>query len=437
MVNRVATETLAAMMRDARKRTLELVDGLDAEQVIGPELPTVNPLQWEIGHVGWFHEFFILRRIYDQQPRLERGDTLYDSIAISHDTRWNLPLYTLDETLAYMEEVLEAAVGRLDGGLASETDSFLYQFTTYHEDMHDEAFCWARQTHGFPTPVFAAEHGRPAPEREAGSLEGDAEIPGGTFLLGTPPDAPFLFDNEKYGHEVTVAPFRMARAAVTNAEFAEFVADGGYDRPELWDDAGWRWRVATEADHPVFWVSDGAGGWGVRQFERVVDFAPHRAITHVNWYEASAYCRWAGRRLPSEAEWEYAATANGDTRDGLAVKRRYPWGEDAPDGALANLDGFALETVDVAAHAAGDNPWGCRQLIGNVWEWTTDTFGPFPGFSPDAYKEYSEPLFGDTKVLRGGAWTTRGRMASSQYRNYFGPERRDVFAGFRTCAVSA
>jgi iron(II)-dependent oxidoreductase len=266
MVDRVATETLAAMMRDARKRTLELVDGLDAAQVIGPELPTVNPLQWEIGHVGWFHEYFILRRIYDQQPRLERGDTLYDSIAISHDTRWNLPLYTLDETLAYMEEVLEAAVGRLDGGLASETDSFLYQFTTYHEDMHDEAFCWARQTHGFATPAFAAEDGRPAPEREAGPLGGDAEIPGGTFLLGSPPDAPFLFDNEKYGHAVTVAPFRMARAAVTNAEFAEFVADDGYGRPELWDDAGWRWRVATEADHPVFWVSDGAGGWGVRQF---------------------------------------------------------------------------------------------------------------------------------------------------------------------------
>ncbi len=434
MVARVPSETLAAMMRDARKRTLELVDGLDAKQLIGPRLPTVNPLRWEIGHVGWFHENFILRRIYDQAPRLERGDTLYDSIAISHETRWDLPIYTLGETLGYMADVLEALTGRLDGGLASETDSFLYQFTTFHEDMHTEAYNWARQTHGFPTPVFAAEDGRPAPEREAGPLAGDAEIPGGTFLLGSPLEAPFMFDNEKFGHDVTIAPFRMARAPVTNAEYAEFVADEGYARPELWDDAGWRWRIEYEADHPVYWVADGAG-WGIRQFDRVADFAPHRAIIHVNWHEANAYCRWAGRRLPGEAEWEFAATASGETRDGLAVKRCYPWGEDAPDGARANLDGFALETVDVAAYGAGDNPWGCRQLIGNVWEWTSDTFGPFPGFSPDDYKEYSEPLFGSTKVLRGGAWTTRGRMISSQYRNYFGPDRRDVLAGFRTCAV--
>jgi iron(II)-dependent oxidoreductase len=334
-----------------------------------------------------------------------------------------------------MDDVLETLIGRLPGGLASETDSFLYQFTTFHEDMHTEAYNWARQTHGFPTPSFAAEDGWPAALRDAGPLAGDAEIPGGAFMLGSPPEAPFMFDNEKYAHAVTVAPFRMAKAPVTNAEFAEFVADQGYTRPELWDDAGWRWRIAAEADHPLYWVADGAGGWGIRQFDRIAEFAPHRAVIHVNWFEANAYCRWAGRRLPSEAEWEFAATASGATADGLAVKRRYPWGEDEPSGAHANLDGFALETVDVAACGAGDNAWGCRQLIGNVWEWTSDTFGPFPGFAPDAYKEYSEMLFGDTKVMRGGAWTTRGRMISSQYRNYFGPERRDVFAGFRTCAA--
>jgi len=120
---------------------------------------------------------------------------------------------------------------------------------------------------------------------------------------------------------------------------------------------------------------------------------------------------------------------------GSLVKKRYPWGDDAPDAARANLDAFALGCVDNAAHEAGDNAWGCRQLIGNVWEWTSDTFGPFPGFAPDDYKEYSEPLFDQTKVLRGGAWTTRGRMITSCYRNYFGPDRRDVFAGFRTCTV--
>ena len=329
MVDRVESDTLAAMMHDARKRTLELVDGLDAEQLIGPKLATVNPLQWEIGHVGWFHENFILRRIYDQQPRLERGDALYDSIAISHETRWDLSIYTLDETLNYMSDVLEALINRLDGGLASEIDSFLYQFTTFHEDMHDEAFTWARQTHGYPTPHFNAEDSRPTPEREAGPLTGDSEIPGGRFLLGSPPEAVFLFDNEKYSHEVYVAPFRMARAPVTNGEFLEFVADQGYTRPELWDDAGWQWRNLAEANHPVFWIPE-SGSWGVRQFDRVVDLAPHRAVIHVNWHEANAYCRWASRRLPSEAEWEFAATTNGENANGLAIKRRYPWARMSP-----------------------------------------------------------------------------------------------------------
>jgi iron(II)-dependent oxidoreductase len=220
----------------------------------------------------------------------------------------------------------------------------------------------------------------------------------------------------------------MARAPVTCAGFAEFVGDGGYANRDHWDDEGWTWREAADAGHPVYWVPDGAGNWGVRRFDQVNDLSPHQPVIHVNWFEANAWCRWAGRRLPTEAEWEFAATmAPGGN------KRRYPWGDAAPDPSRANLDGFALGCVDVAAHEAGDNAWGCRQMIGNVWEWTADTFGPFPGFEPDAYKEYSTTLFGHTKVMRGGAWMTRGRMVSSNYRNYFGPDRRDVFVGFRTC----
>ena len=163
--------------------------------------------------------------------------------------------------------------------------------------------------------------------------------------------------------------------------------------------------------------------------------APGEPVIHVSWFEADAWCRWAGRRLPSEAEWEFAATMRPGA-GGSLVKGRYPWGDAPPAASHANLDGFSLGCVDVAAYPEGDNAWGCRQLIGNVWEWTAYTFDPFPGFAPDDYKEYSIPLFGETKVLRGGAWMTRSRMITSTYRNYFGPERRDVFAGFRTCARS-
>ena len=176
---------------------------------------------------------------------------------------------------------------------------------------------------------------------------------------------------------------------------------------------------------PVGRFADSTSGW---------TSPPDEPVIHINWYEASAWCHWARRRLPTEAEWEFAATMREEPGGGL-VKALYPWGDEAPTSNHANLDGFALGPVDVAACEDGDSFWGCRQMLGNVWEWTADTFGPFPGFSPDDYKEYSEPLFGDTKVLRGGAWTTRARVAIPAYRNFFGPERRDIFAGFRSCAV--
>ncbi len=422
------------MMQSARQRTLELIEGLSPEQLIGPKLPIVNPTQWEIGHVAWFYEHFILRREYGAAPLLERGDLLYDSIAIAHDTRWDLPLYSLPELKVYMASVLDALTDRLPSGLASERDSYLYQFTTFHEDMHDEAFTWSRQTLGYPTPHFAPDGPRAPHVPENGMLAGDAAIPGGILRFGAERDAGFLFDNEKYAHEVVLPPFRMAKAGVTNGAFAEFVEAGGYRTQSLWDEDGWEWREKEGATYPVYWRADKSGGWQMRCFDRWLPLPENAAIIHVNWYEASAFCRWAGRRLPSEAEWEFAATMRPGA-GGKLVKARYPWGDEAPTPAHANLDGYALGCVDVADHAAGDNAWGCRQLIGNVWEWTSDAFGPFDGFSPDDYREYSEPLFGSTKVLRGGAWTTRSRLASGLYRNYFGPDRRDVLAGFRTCAL--
>lgn len=437
-VQMVSTASLEANMRDARQRTLELFGDLDDQQIIGPKLPIVNPMQWEVGHVAWFHEHFILQRTYANKPLSEQAQSVYDSIAIHHDQRWDLDLLTRQQTVDYMAKVEDAVLGRLHGQTANLIDSYLYQFTTYHEDMHDEAFIWTRQTLGYPAPNLsvARSPGLPA-DADAGALPGDVHVPGGRFLLGAPGDAPFVFDNEKWCHPVEVAPFRMARAAVTNAEFAAFIDDGGYQRKALWDDRGWAWRERAKAEHPVYWERDGAGGWVIRAFDRKEALRPHRAVIHINWYEASAWCRWAGRRLPTEAEWEVAATGAPDTSgEGLAdSKRRYPWGDQQPDIERCNLDGRALGTVDVAACPQSDSAFGCRQMVGNVWEWCDDWFTPYPGFVPDAYKEYSQTLFGHTKVLRGGAWTTRSRMVTGLYRNFFGPERRDVLGGFRTCAL--
>ena len=216
---------------------------------------------------------------------------------------------------------------------------------------------------------------------------------------------------------------------MTQAEFAAFVEDGGYRRRELWAAEGWTWRERAAAGCPVYWQRE-APGWLRRDFDRWVPLEPHRPAIHVNWYEADAYCRWAGRRLPTEAEWESAASGHGAG----AKKRPFPWGDDAPTPERANLDGRAAGCVGVADQAAGDSPCGCRQMIGNVWEWTADAFTPYPGFTPDPYKEYSAPWFGDHKVLRGGCWATRGRLLRNTWRNFYRPDRRDVFAGFRTCA---
>ena len=431
MTQRVPADHLAAIMEDAHRRSVALTVGLDDNQLMGAKLPIVNPLRWEIGHVAWFYENFILRGLYGHAPILPQGDELYDSAAVLQDTRWDLPLLGMEEAIRYAETVKDRCLERLGPGTASERDSFMYQFATFHEDMHTEAYVYSRQTLGYPAPRL-----RRSPAREpSGGCPGDASVPGGTFRLGAERDAPFRYDNEKWAHPVDVEPFAIAKAPVTNAEFAEFVDAGGYRKREFWSVAGWAWRARTGAAHPVYWLSDGGESFQLRRFDEIAPLPPDEPVIHVNWFEANAWCAWAGRRLPTEIEWEAAALGEPEGDRLAATKRTYPWGEAPPEAHRANLDGWALGCLDVGALPGGDSAFGCRQMLGNVWEWTADTFAPFPGFRPDSYRDYSETQFHRTKVLRGGAWATRSRMLTGRYRNFFGPERRDILAGFRTVRV--
>ena len=438
MTEIVSNQYLIDSLKLGRARSLELFNSLDDEQIIGPRLGIVNPLLWEVGHVAWFYEQFILRMLYGERPLLNNGDDLYDSIAVIHGIRWDLPLLDRRRCLQYMQDVEDRLAERLPGNAndqASEQDSFIYQFAAFHEDMHTEAYTYTRQTLEYPKPDLAVAADFDAVRLDGGPLPGDVEIPGGTFRLGSDGTEPFLFDNEKWSHVQTVYPFQIARAPVTNAEFAAFVADDGYQRRDLWRDVGWGWKMEAEAEHPIYWVADGQNNWKLRDFDQLIDLPPHKPAIHVNWYEAHAFCKWAGRRLPTELEWEVAAAGEPDGNGGIApTKRRYPWGDAPETDSRANLDARGLGTADVGAYPEGDSAWGCRQMLGNVWEWTSSQFDPYPGFKADAYQEYSEPVFGTRKVLRGGAWATRGRMVTNMYRNYFTHERRDVFGGFRTCA---
>jgi iron(II)-dependent oxidoreductase len=294
--------------------------------------------------------------------------------------------------------------------------------------MHGEAIAYTRQTMGYAAPAL------PVVRSEAfagGWLAGDAAVPGGRFRLGAEDDGSFCFDNEAWAHDVEVAPFAIARAPVAEGDLARFVEDGGYRRRELWSEEGWARRCDEGWEAPRYWRRiDGA--WQRRHFDRWVDLERALPAIHVSFHEAEAYAR----RLPSELEWEVAAAGVPDARGGLAPeKRRYPWGDAAPTPDRANLDARAMSCIDVGALPAGDSAFGCRQMIGNVWEWTADSFAPYPGFAAGPYKEYSEPLFGTTKVLRGGAWVTRSRLIRNTWRNFYEPHRRDVWAGFRTCAL--
>ena len=432
LTTRSSAQLLAQRLRAARERTLSLAADLTGAQLLGPRLAIVNPPLWEIAHVGWFQEYWCLRFRGDNEfaPSLVPGaDALYNSALVAHETRWSLPLLPFDAMLRFLDEVLNRVMDRLQREPANPALLYFAELAAAHEEMHNEAYTYTRQTHAYAAPrgdIRSVPAGR--------SMPGDVALPGGEYWLGARRGDHFVFDNERWEHAVALKPFEIARAAVTNRQFSEFVDDNGYGRRELWCDEGWQWRCEANAEAPAYWLKD-AGGWQQRVYDKVVALAPHTAVIHVNWYEADAWCRWAGRRLPSEAEWEQAAATSPLDPGGSDGKRVCPWGGGAADIGHANLYSALGAVAPVSEFAAGDSAWGCRQMLGNVWEWTADWFHPYPGFERDPYAEYSEPWFGNHKILRGGCFATSAALLRATWRNFYTPDRRDVFAGFRSCAA--
>ena len=418
-------------VRESVARVLELTADFRGSQLWGPMIQIVNPPIWEIGHVGWFIEKWTLRHLSETPSLIADSDALYDSAGIAHDARWRLEFGSWEATRGYLNGVVRLCLERIGAREPTPDEAYFLRLALLHTDMHAEAFTYTRQTLGFTEPHLSLPAVQPTPDPDFEVH--DVHIPGGRFMLGPAQDAePFVFDNEKWAHEVSVAPFSMSATSVTNGEFLGFVEAGGYMSRAHWSEDGWAWRLAVGAERPVYWWRDASGAWYVRRYDQHVTLDPHAAIIHVNWHEANAYCAWAGRRLPTEAEWELAA---GGGADGTP-KRRFPWGDSEPTAERANIDFRGRGTIDVRALPDGDSPYGIRQMIGNAWEWTSTNLAPYPGFVVDPYKEYSEPWFHNHKVLRGGAWTTRGRLIRNTWRNFYAPDRRDVLCGFRTCATS-
>jgi len=412
---------LAGALREVREYTLAIYGHLDEAASRFPYLRSVNPPAWELAHVAWFHEHWCLRWAGGaprESSRFPDADPLLNSALIPHAERWNRPEFAWPVVRDYMERVLDAQLERLERD--PPEDRYFYLLSLYHEDMHDEAFLMSLQTLGLPEPRWAAP-ALPLPPAAPVAAPWVA-FEGGTFELGSRPGPDFVFDNEKWAHGIRVAPFALAATAVTAGEYRAFVESGGYGERRWWTEAGWAWRLAMNALHPRHWVRDGAR-WLARRFDRLEPLDDSLAMVHVNAHEAEAYAAFAGARLPTEAEWEYAARSAGDAR--------FPWGDAPRTAPEVNLDNRWRRPVAAAALHAGDTPRGLRQMLGNVWEWTSTPFGPYPGFAPDPYKEYSQPWFGDHRVLRGGSFATRSRLVHNRWRNFYTPERNDVFAGIR------
>ncbi|MFE6457968.1 ergothioneine biosynthesis protein EgtB [Streptomyces cinereoruber] len=411
----------------ARDRTLRLTSCVADDDLTAQHSPLMSPLVWDLAHIGNQEEQWLWRAVAGRDALRPEIDSLYDAFEHPRAERPSLPLLPPGEARAYAADVrlrildvLERAPleGRplLDAG-------FVFGMVAQHEQQHDETMLITHQLRKGP-PVLAAP---PPPVRRSGPLPAEVLVPGGPFTMGTS-DEPWALDNERPAHRRDVPAFHIDTAPVTNGAYRAFVADGGYTDRRWWHPEGWAQIREHGIGAPLFWRRDG-GQWLRRRFGVTEPVPEEEPVLHVSWYEADAYARWAGRRLPTEAEWEKAARYDPAT----GRSRRHPWGDADPGPEHANLGQRHLGPAAAGSYPEGASPLGVRQLIGDVWEWTASDFLPYPGFTAFPYKEYSEVFFGpEHKVLRGGSFAVDAVACRGTFRNWDLPVRRQIFAGFRT-----
>ena len=426
-----------------RARTLDLVAPVDAPDLVRQHSPLMSPIVWDLAHIANFEEQWVERargRGADDAAERAPRDHLYDAMRHPRRTRAALPLPSHDEGLAYLERVrcrTRSSIADAEADAIADDplcrDGYVYWMLAEHEAQHQETILQTIQIAelGYEPHLRDDAEPRQLVVPPYGLAQATVVVPGGDFLIGSD-DRRLAYDNERPAHLVSLQRFRIDVAPVTCAGYLEFIADGGYRRSELWSEDGWRWLRDGGIRHPASWLRT-SDGFVERNFGRITPLDPTRPVIHVCWYEADAYARWAGKRLPTEQEWEVAAAI--DLERGIA--RRYPWGDAPPTREHANLDQRTFAPLPIGAYPLGRSFFGCEQMIGDVWEWTASDFAPYPGFVAFPYRDYSEVHFGrGYKVLRGGSWATRPIAIRNSFRNWDLPQRRQIFAGFR-CAADA
>ncbi|MDQ2814674.1 MAG: ergothioneine biosynthesis protein EgtB [Actinomycetota bacterium] len=445
-------ELIAKELTGARERTLLLTDFEDEAELVRQHSPLMSPLVWDLAHIANQEELWLLREVGGREPMHPEIDPLYDAFEHPRSERPTLPLLPPEQARAYGHEVRGRVLDLLDrsslrgpgfggtefggigaGGIGAGNtgaagrvgDTFAFGMVLQHEAQHDETMLITHQIRA-GAPVLTAARPALAPA-DAARLPSEVLVPAGPFTMGTSTE-PWALDNERPAHTVDVPSFFLDTTPVTCGGYAEFIADGGYRDPRWWTTAGWQHRQQAGLSAPLYWSRDD-GQWTRRVFGRPEPVVPDEPVVHVCWYEADAYARWAGRRLPTEAEWEKAARFDPVT----GLTRRYPWGNEEPRPRHANLGQPLLRPAPAGSYPDGAAPCGARQLIGDVWEWTSSDFGPYPGFRAWPYREYSEVFFGpEYKVLRGGSFAVSPVACRGTFRNWDYPIRRQIFSGFRT-----
>ncbi|MFJ7147491.1 ergothioneine biosynthesis protein EgtB [Streptomyces sp. NPDC100445] len=416
-----------ASLTAARERTTLLTTCVDGPDLTAQHSPLMSPLVWDLAHIGNQEELWLLRAVGGREAMRPDIDSLYDAFEHPRAERPSLPLLPPAEARRYAADVRGRALDLLEGadfhGSRLTEAGFAFGMVAQHEQQHDETMLITHQLRRGPR-VLTAPDPEPAPP-----FTGPAEVlvPGGPFTMGTSTE-PWALDNERPAHTREVAPFWIDTTPVTNGAYRAFVEDGGYDTERWWSPEGWAHVREHGITAPLFWRRDG-GQWLRRRFGVTEVVPPDEPVLHVCWYEADAYARWAGRRLPTETEWEKAARF--DPATGRST--RYPWGDVDPAPEHANLGQRHLGPAPAGSYPAGESPLGVRQLIGDVWEWTASDFLPYPGFRAFPYDEYSLVFFGSGhKVLRGGSFAVDPVACRGTFRNWDLPVRRQIFSGFRT-----
>ena len=421
-------EHIAAELTRTRLRSAALTEAVDEPELVSQHSPLMSPLVWDYAHIANQEEIWLVRDVGGREAVRADIDQMYDAFKNSRADRPSLPLLSPTQARGYAGQVRQKVLDVLDRAplnVSRLTESgFAFGMVVQHEQQHDETMLATHQLRRSGPPLQAPPP-RPA---VAPALAEEVLIPAGEFTMGTSTEA-WALDNERPAHSVHVDAFFLDTTPVTNGDYLRFIDAGGYDQRRWWTAPGWEHRQRAGLTAPLFWSRDGSGSWWRRSFGNLIPVRDDEPVLHVCLYEAQAYAAWAGRRLPTEAEWEKAARW-----DPISQRsRRYPWGDEDPTPERANLGQQHLRPAPAGSYPAGASAYGVHQLIGDVWEWTSSTFAAYAGFEVFPYAEYSQVFFGeDYYVLRGGSFGTDRAACRGTFRNWDYPIRRQIFAGFRT-----